>query len=381
MNRIATLLQQRLLGWYDRQRRDLPWRTTTDPYRLWVAETLCQQTQAARAAAYYTRFLERFPTVAVLAVADLTEVLKLWEGLGYYQRARRLHEAARLVCRQHGGILPRTAAAWRLLPGVGHYTAAAVASMAFGEPVAAVDGNVRRVLARLAAADIGDSLPRQMTVVRAMAQALVAGTRPGDVNQALMELGATVCRPRRPRCADCPLAAACTARQDAVIDRYPLRSPRKLRPVRPFVCLLVQCGDRRLVVRRTTTTLLSDLWEFPTDARRDGEDDRAAAERHLGELGLTAQHVQPGPALTHDFTHFRQQLQSFWVEVATPNDLIDVDALWTTPDRLEALPLTKVTRRFWHLWSEREAALGRLTAERSRSFAPEFRPASSGGGQ
>ncbi|MCS7079905.1 MAG: A/G-specific adenine glycosylase [Chloracidobacterium sp.] len=345
MKREVASLRQRLLAWFDQHRRDLPWRTTTDPYRLWVAETLTQQTQAARAAAYYARFIKRFPTVESLAAADPAEVLKQWEGLGYYQRARRLHEAARLICVERGGALPRAAAEWRTLPGVGDYTAAAVASMAFGEPVAAIDGNVRRVVARLAATAIGDDHARQQTVVWTTAQALAAGERPGDVNQALMELGATVCRPRRPRCDACPLSNACDARQAGLTALYPLRSPRKARPVRPFVCLLVQCADRRLVVRRATTKLLGGLWEFPTIACLDGEADQAAAERCLRELGLTAQRMQPGLTLTHDFTHFRQTLQIFLVEVEAPCDVTGVEAQWATHKTLDELPLTQVARR------------------------------------
>ncbi len=341
----AVAWRRRLLDWFDRHRRHLPWRATTDPYRLWVAETLAQQTQAARAAAYYERFVERFPTVEALAAADLAEVLKQWEGLGYYQRARRLHEAARQACAERGGALPRAAAEWRRLPGVGDYTAAAVASMAFGEPVAAIDGNVRRVLSRVAATEIGDSLARQLAVTRALAQALVAGARPGDVNQALMELGATVCRPRRPRCDACPLAAACAARRAALTTIYPLRPPRKARPARPFACLLIQCDDRRLVVRRMATKLLGGLWEFPTIACREGEDCRAAAERGLRDLGLPCRRIQPGTALTHDFTHFRQTLQTFLVEVEAAGDPAGVEAQWATEARLAELPLTQVARR------------------------------------
>lgn len=350
MNGEAALLRRRLLDWYDRHRRDLPWRATTDPYRLWIAETLAQQTQAARAAAYYERFLERFPTVAALAAADSAEVLKQWEGLGYYQRAHRLHDAARRICTERRGKLPRAFAEWRTLPGVGDYTAAAVASMAFGEPVAAVDGNVRRVLARVAATEIGDRATQQATIVRAAAQALVEGARPGDVNQALMELGATVCRPRRPSCSVCPLAEACTARREELIQRYPLRPPRRPRPVRSFVCLLVRCGERRLVVRRTATKLLDGLWEFPTFACRDDEDDRSAAERWLCALGLAAGRMRLGPALTHDFTHFRQQLQSFWVEVEAPDHPTGVEAQWATPAGVETLPLTRVARRLCRFW-------------------------------
>ncbi|MFQ3582220.1 MAG: A/G-specific adenine glycosylase [Chloracidobacterium sp.] len=337
--------RRHLLAWFDGHRRSLPWRATTDAYRLWVAETLAQQTQAARAAEYYLRFIARFPTVQALAAAELAEVLKHWEGLGYYRRAQRLHAAARHICAHGQGRLPRSAAEWRRLPGVGDYTAAAVASVAFGEAVPAIDGNVRRVLARYRAADIGASLARQSSVVQATAQALVDGARPGDINQALMELGALVCRPRAPKCAVCPLAVDCAARRQGVATDYPLKPPRKARPIRPFACLLVMWQGRRLVVRRDETELLSGLWEFPTIPCRDGEDYQAAAARGLHALGLVGPPPVAGPVVTHDFTHFRQALQVFFVEVDAPGDLPQTATCWATPEMLAALPLTRLARR------------------------------------
>jgi len=345
MKATPVTVRQRLLEWFDGHRRALPWRQTTDPYRLWVAETLAQQTQAVRAAAYYLRFMACFPTVADLAAADLNTVLKLWEGLGYYQRARRLHRAAQEICTLRQGQLPATFAEWRTLPGVGDYTAAAVASMAFGEPVAAIDGNVRRVLARFCATDIGDDLARQAAVVQAAAQALVGGARPGDVNQALMELGAMVCRPRTPRCATCPLAADCMAQRHGLTARYPLRPPRRIRPTRTFACLLVTWQGRYLVVRRHQTGLLGGLWEFPTFPGREGElpAETAASGRH--RLGLPPGPSTPGPVLAHNFTHFRQILHVFLATVETPGAATDAEVRWVTPDELDALPLTRLARR------------------------------------
>ncbi len=345
MKATLSTVRQRLLAWFDGHRRDLPWRQTTDPYRLWVAETLAQQTQAARAAAYYLRFMEQFPTVADLAAADLNMVLKLWEGLGYYQRAQRLHRAAREICALRQGQLPATFAEWRRLPGVGDYTAAAVASMAFGEPVAAMDGNVRRVLARFCATDIGDDLARQAAVVQAAAQALVGGARPGDVNQALMELGAVVCRPRTPRCATCPLAADCTAQRHGLTARYPLRPPRRIRPTRTFACLLITWQERYLVVRRHQTGLLGGLWEFPTFPCRAGEPPAETAARGRHMLELPPGPGTPGPVLAHNFTHFRQILHVFLGVVEAPGAATDAETRWVTPDELDALPLTRLARR------------------------------------
>jgi A/G-specific adenine glycosylase len=354
-------VRQQLLAWFDTHRRDLPWRQTTDPYRLWVAETLAQQTQAARAAAYYLRFIARFPTVADLATADLDTVLKLWEGLGYYQRAQRLHRAAQEICTLRQGRLPATFAEWRTLPGVGDYTAAAVASIAFGEPVAAIDGNVRRVLARFSATDIGDDMARQAAVVRAAAQALVGGARPGDVNQALMELGAVVCRPRRPRCAVCPLAADCTAYRHGLTARYPLRLPRRPRPTRTFACLLVTWQGRYLVVRRRRKGLLGGLWEFPTFPCQDGKPPAETAAQGQHALGIPPSLCRPGPVLIHDFTHFRQVLHVFLTVVEAPGAVAQAETRWVTHDELDVLALTHIARQLAASLRANPTSLGPLS--------------------
>ncbi|MGQ9896510.1 MAG: A/G-specific adenine glycosylase [Acidobacteriota bacterium] len=350
MSSAPAVVRQQLLDWFEGHRRDLPWRQTTDPYRLWVAETLAQQTQAARAAAYYLRFIARFPTVAELAAADLNTVLKLWEGLGYYQRAQRLHRAAQEICGFRQGQLPTTFADWQTLPGVGSYTAAAIASMAFGEAVPSIDGNVRRVLARFYALDIGDDAVRQDLVVRTAAQALVSGERPGDVNQALMELGALVCRPRSPRCSACPLADDCAAQRQGRVAHYPLRPPRRVRPTRQFVCLLLTWRTHFLVVRRHHRGLLGGLWEFPTFPCQDGERPDETAANGWQRLGLPPGSCAPGPVLTHDFTHFRQVLHLFSAAVETPGAATDAERRWVTPEELDTLPLTRLARRLASRW-------------------------------
>jgi A/G-specific adenine glycosylase len=244
--------RRRLLRWYAAHARALPWRATRDAYRIWVSEIMLQQTRVAAVLPYYRPFLRRFPTVAALARASETGVLAAWSGLGYYRRARMLHRAARVVMREHGGLLPRTAQALRALPGVGRYTAAAIASIAFGEPVAVVDGNVERVLARFG----GSPLSQPQAWQRA--QALLDPRRPGDFNQAMMELGATVCLPERPSCGQCPVAAACATR-----GPLPARPSGVRERQEAAYALARRNGSVRLVQRSPRERLMPGMWELP----------------------------------------------------------------------------------------------------------------------
>ncbi|MBD3366853.1 MAG: A/G-specific adenine glycosylase [Candidatus Eisenbacteria bacterium] len=258
-------ISQALLAWYDVSRRDLPWRGTTDPYAVWVSEVMLQQTQVGRVIDYWTRFLDALPTVESLAGASLDDVLALWSGLGYYSRARRLHAAAREVVDERGGRLPETAAGLRELPGMGDYTSAAVASIAFGEPVPVLDANVVRVLSRLLAST-GD--PRRAGVrreLRAAAAEIVRVGRPGDVNQALMELGALVCLPREPACDDCPLFSFCAGRQSGDPRTYPAAAGRpEVLTLREAALVLCGEGTVLLTRERHPRGWWNDLWRLPT---------------------------------------------------------------------------------------------------------------------
>jgi len=245
-----------LLLWYDRHRRDLPWRRTREPYRIWLSEIMLQQTRVAAVLAHYRAFLKRFPNVRALAAASESEVLAVWSGLGYYRRARMLHLCAKKIVSQHRGRFPRTPDALRTLPGIGPYTAAAIASIAFDQPTAVVDGNVERVLQRIA----GDTLASRE--IWALAQQLVSHTRPGDFNQAMMELGATVCVPRRPTCQDCPIRKWCTTRGD-----LPLENPKPAQQRKEIWCALERRdGHIRLRQRPTRTSLMPGMWELPQSA-------------------------------------------------------------------------------------------------------------------
>jgi len=255
-------LSRLLIDWYRKGHRDLPWRRTGEPYRIWVSEIMLQQTRAQAAIPYYERFLERFPTVTALAAATEEEVLALWSGLGYYSRARNLRRAAQHVS-QAGGF-PREYEAIRALPGVGDYTAAAIASIAFGRPHAVLDGNVMRVVARIEAdsGDIASARTRQR--FRAIAQEWLDPKQPGAFNQALMELGATVCLPRNPLCLLCPLASHCAAHQQGAVTQYPVKL-RKTEPVQIAAVLLLVRRGTRILLRKTEAGArrMAGFWELP----------------------------------------------------------------------------------------------------------------------
>jgi A/G-specific adenine glycosylase len=269
-----------LLAWYDVAHRDLPWRQNPDPYRIWVSEVMLQQTRVDVVTPYFIRWMERFPTLEDLARAEPDTVLKQWEGLGYYSRARNLHGAARLVREQHAGVMPASFDRLRALPGIGDYTAGAVASIAYGEPVAAVDGNVRRVLSRLF-----DVSAPSAAAVRDRARDIVDRERPGDFNQAVMELGATVCTPRNPACAACPLESMCLARALGTVPLRPGVKPKRVIP-RERVNTLVVLNDGCVLLVRRQAGLLAGLWAFPEVARVP------AHARRIGEI-------------THVFSHKR----------------------------------------------------------------------------
>ena len=279
---------EKLLSWFSRARRDLPWREEPrDPYRTWVSEVMLQQTRVDVVVPYYLRFLSRFPTLRALAEAPLDDVLAHWGGLGYYARARNLHRAARAAVDRFGGALPRSCAALATLPGFGPYTAAAVASLAFGEDVALVDGNVARVLARILL------LPGDATQARAAAwkeaQGLLPPGRAGAFNEALMELGATVCTPRAPRCGACPLAPMCAARARGDPEAWPGPKPRKPRPVIAWAAVALRRDDGAvLLARRPAGALFEGMWDLPSAEVSKPAGEAAARDAAAQALGLLA---------------------------------------------------------------------------------------------
>ena len=290
-------LRRWLLRWYRREARDLPWRRGKDPYAVWVSEVMLQQTRVDVATPYYLRWMERFPTVRALAEAEEEEVLQAWAGLGYYSRARNLHAAAKVVA-AHG--MPDTAAGLRELPGVGDYTAGAIASIAFGERVPAVDGNVVRVLARLHAWPGSASSPALKAKVGKAAAMLVPAGAAGDWNQALMDLGATVCTPRNPRCGSCPVAELCAARAQGLQGRIPAPKAAAAVAVERRAFAVVRRQGRVLLVRNPARGLLAGLWSLP-----GGEAERPLADLVLEQSGVAVR-LQAGAAVAdarHQFSH------------------------------------------------------------------------------
>jgi len=287
-----------LLLWFDRHRRDLPWRRTRDPYCVWLSEVMLQQTRVEVVLPYYARFLARFPSVDALAAAPVEEVLALWSGLGYYRRARQLHAAAQQVARGGEGF-PRTLAGLRALPGIGDYTAAAVVSIAFGVVAPVLDGNVKRVLARWLA--LGGEEPRPRTAARRRlletAATFLDAERPGDSNQALMELGATLCTPRRPKCLLCPIGDGCRAAAEGDPERYPAaRVKRGIEKRRLVVAVVEDAGGVLLFRRPDDSPLLAGTWELPWVEAGDGDPAAALGARYGGSwrLGPQAGEVRHG---------------------------------------------------------------------------------------
>jgi A/G-specific adenine glycosylase len=346
---MGARLRSELLAWYQASHRDLPWRRTRDPYAIWVSEVMLQQTQVSTVERYYDRFLGRFPTVQALAGAPLDDVLGLWAGLGYYARARKLHTAAGEVVARYGGQLPRTAEGLTELPGVGAYTAGAIASIAFGAAAPLVDGNVGRVLTRVLALR-GEVPP---AVHWSLAAQLVEGPDPGGFNQALMELGATVCTPRQPRCEACPWTRSCQARAQGLTEELP--APRKRATVRQVHALALVCwrGEHLLAGRRRPEGLLGGLWELPL-GELDGN--HAAAALHPQAISLLRVLTGLSPAgqaqhlgeVEHVFSHRRRRVQV--VELAVQGRLRTpaggaYDPLrWVTREQLQALPLSSAAR-------------------------------------
>jgi A/G-specific adenine glycosylase len=327
-----------LLVWYDRHRRDLPWRAkpgeTADPYRVWLSEIMLQQTTVAAVKPFYLRFLERFPTVEALAEAPADAVMQAWAGLGYYSRARNLHACAKAVVAEHGGRFPGTEAALLKLPGVGAYTAAAVAAIAFDEPAAAADGNVERVMSRVYTVD--DPLPKAKPQIRALTEALVPRDRPGDFAQAVMDLGATICTPKRPACALCPWMRPCRARAAGLQEAYPRKVKKVEGQLRRGAAFVVLRADDSVLLRtRPPKGLLGGMAEPPTS---EWTPDYAASQAML-DAPLEARWKRLPGIVRHVFTHFPLELTVFFAKV--PRDTAPPDEMrWTPRARLheEALP-------------------------------------------
>lgn len=370
---------QALLEWYDANRRDLPWRASPDPYRVWISEIMLQQTRVETVVGYYRRFLERFPTVLALADAPLDDVLALWSGLGYYARARNLHRAARAIQDRHDGVFPSDPDAVRDLPGIGDYTAGAILSIAFGRREAVVDGNVIRVLSRLRALEGNPKETRLKNACWEIARSLVPADRPGDFNQALMELGATVCTPSSPGCGTCPVAAGCEARALGRPESFPARPPKTKRPHRRVDCALVDRGGRLLLVRRPDEGLLGGLWELPS-APRKGKGGASLGEA-LAPLGLAAHEtIVRIASVEHAFTHFDLTLDAFACEAA--GEVVPGSpARWVAREELAGYGMSAAMRRVLEARDAGALSAGATRRPKTRRSArrrhPRVRPVAS----
>lgn len=351
---VLAAFRRSLPDWFDGARRPMPWREAgpdgrRDPYRVWVSEVMLQQTRVETATPYFLRFVEAFPTVGDLAAASQDGVLKRWEGLGYYSRARNLHRAAGLVVAEHGGRVPSDPEAFRALPGVGPYTAAAVLSLAFGEPLAVLDGNVIRVLARVFAVEADAKAGRTRSALQDLASRLLDPDDPGRWNESVMEVGATVCTPRAPACGRCPLNGVCAAYAEGQPEAYPVTSAAKPTPHHTVAVAVVVGPDGRLLIqRRPESAMLGGLWEFPGGKQEPGESVEAACRREVREeLGVDIVVERPVALVQHAYSHFRITLHAFRCRLAPdarppePTDTLR----WVRPDELDDFAFPRANRR------------------------------------
>lgn len=337
-----------LLTWYRRHRRLLPWRETSDPYRIWISEIMLQQTQVDTVIPYYHRFLKIFPDVDALAAAPLQDVLKAWENLGYYSRARNISAAAKMVVEKFGGRIPETMDEIKTLPGIGEYTAGAILSIAYGKTVPAVDGNVRRILSRVFAIrkPVGD--PGEQRILTTMAAAMVPARHPGDFNQALMDLGATLCKAKNPACAGCPIISVCRAHLLALQNILPITRKVPAIPHRQAVAAVIRNADKSLlVVQRPSAGLLASLWKLPGGFVEDGENMECRLRRSVKkELGIAIRSGKKLASVNHTYTHFRTTLHAYEGILCkgAPKAPACQDWRWATPANLKKLPMSKIDR-------------------------------------
>jgi A/G-specific adenine glycosylase len=340
----AGQIRSRVLEWYHHNRRELPWRGETSPYRIWVSEVMLQQTQVATVIPYYHRFLERFPAVEALAAAPLEEVLKVWEGLGYYARARNLHKAAIEIVEKHGARFPESYAQLRTLPGFGDYTAGAVASVAFDQAVSAVDGNVKRVIARLFALETDITRAPAAQQLKRIAGALVDPDAPGDWTQAIMEVGATVCTPKSPKCPLCPVNDLCQGRLRGLERALPVKPVKKVLPHYDVTAAVIRQDGKVLIGQRPLEGMLGGLWEFPGGKQEGSETLVECLRREIKEeLDLEIEVDRPLVTIKHSYTHFKITLHAFYCRLLNgqPQPLGVADWRWVSLEEINAFPFPR----------------------------------------
>ena len=366
-----TSFREKLLAWYDANKRDLPWRRTQDPYKIWISEIMLQQTRVDTVIPYYERFLDWFPTVADLAQAPEEKLLKAWEGLGYYSRVRNMQKAAQQIMENHGGVFPSSYEEISKLKGIGPYTAGAIASIAFGLPEPAVDGNVMRVLARLFEVDYDIGVPTNRKIFQAMMEILIDPARPGDFNQALMDLGSDIESPVNPRPEESPVKEFSAAYQHGTMDRYPIKAPKK-KPVPVYLTAFIikDSQGRYLLEKNEREGLLSGFWHFPLI-------EVDSLSENLGQLSLldVQGHLVDNPDILsfeqdydlvidwqdrsypivqHIFSHRKWQVQLRYGLVKEGEQPASESTVWLTPEEFSDYPFAKPQQKIWTTFSENE---------------------------
>ena len=338
---ILANLPGALLPWYGQMKRDLPWRRDREPYHVWLSEIMLQQTRVEAVKGYYARFLEALPTIEALANCDDDSLHKLWEGLGYYSRVRNLKKAAVRIMEDHGGLFPREYPAVRALPGIGDYTAGAICSICFDQPMPAVDGNVLRVISRLTENDTPIDLPEYKREVRD-ALAEVYPEQAGDFTQALMELGATLCGPNwKPRCGECPCCGFCGGARHGTADKFPVKLPKKGRRMEDKTVFILSCDDRYALEKRPKKGLLAGLWQFPNAEKKLETADALAA---VEKMGLRPREILRIVERKHIFTHIQWEMRGIYIEVSEPAGAFT----WLTAEEIRGeAALPTAFRQFW----------------------------------
>lgn len=363
--------REKLLVWYDAHKRDLPWRRTQDPYKIWISEIMLQQTRVDTVIPYYERFLDWFPTVADLAQAPEEKLLKAWEGLGYYSRVRNMQKAAQQIMENHGGVFPSSYEEISKLKGIGPYTAGAIASISFGLPEPAVDGNVMRVLARLFEVDYDIGVPTNRKIFQAMMEVLIDPDRPGDFNQALMDLGSDIESPVNPRPEESPVKEFSAAYQHGTMDRYPIKAPKK-KPVPVYLTAFIikDSQGRYLLEKNEREGLLSGFWHFPlieVDSLSenlgqlsllDGKGDAESNPEILSfeqdyDLAIEWQD-RSYPIVQHVFSHRKWQVQLRYGLIKEGEQPASESTVWLTPEEFSNYPFAKPQQKIWTTFSENE---------------------------
>ena len=344
---VKAKVEHQLLNWYGENARDLPWRETRDPYAIWVSEIMLQQTRVETVIPYYQRWLVEFPTLESLAEAEEDRVLKSWEGLGYYNRARNLQAAARIVVDQYQGSMPADKEALQDLPGIGPYTAGAILSIAFNERAPILDGNLRRVLTRLF--NINSPLQTNDTenLLWEIAESLLPESDPGDFNQALMELGALVCLPKNPHCGKCPLAEVCQANQLGIQGELPVRKEKTPLPHLQVTAAVISKGNQVLVAKRPPGGLLGGLWEFPGGKQKENETLQETLSREIREeLNLEVEIGDLLGTYQHAYTHYKITLHAYRCRIVSEDLQLHyhTESAWVPLDKLDSYPMGKIDR-------------------------------------